>query len=162
MLQISPLELLLRCIPESFLLIFVSYLFSYKKLNKRIWLISSVLLTVITYLVRLLPIHFGVHTIIVMMIYIVITVLINEIPINKAIFSILTAMIMLTMCELINLFILDKCLNINMKILLNKPLMKTLYFMPSLFLFGTIDLILYIFIYKSKKSIQKMFLSENL
>ncbi len=155
MLQMSSLEFLFRGIPESFLLIFMSYLFAHKKVDKKLCLISTIVYSITVYLVRLLPIHFGVHTMMLMMIYIIIIVSINRIPINNVISSILIGMIVLTMCELINLFVLDKWLKFNMEFLQKNPLMKTWCFMPSLLLFGVIDLILYIFVYKSEKMSKK-------
>ncbi len=151
MLQLSPLEFLLRAIPESFLLIFASYLFARKKINKKPYFISGSLFSIASYSVRQLPIHFGVHTIIIMIIYIVIIVFINDIPINKAISSILSGMIILLVCEWINLFVLNDCLKINVQMLLNKPLIKTLYFMPSLILFSCIIWLFYLLTNKTKK-----------
>lgn len=155
MLQISPLEILFRGVPESFLLIFISYLFTHKKVNKKLCFISSVLLAVITYLVRMLPIHFGVHTIIMMIIYIIVIVVINQIPINKAISSILSGTIMLLICEWINLFILDGWVRVNIEVILKKPLMKILYFIPSLILFACMIWVLRVLINKTKKEDSK-------
>jgi hypothetical protein len=147
----SPLEYGLRADTESLILIFVSYLFARKKINKKFYFTSSVLFSIASYSVRRLPIHFGVHTIIIMMIYIVIIVFINDIPINKAIFSILSGTIILLICEWINLFVLNDCLKINVEILLNKPLIKTLYFMPSLILFLCIIWLIHMLMNKTKK-----------
>lgn len=153
MLQLSPLEFILRSIPESFLYIFVSYLFASKKINKKDYFVSSILFAITAYLVRRLPIHFGVHTIIIMIVYVVVNILINKIPIDKAISSILSGMILLGICEWINLFILNDYLRVNIQVVVTHPLMKTLYMMPSLILFMLF--VVGLFIYKNKKKDHK-------
>lgn len=155
MLQVSLMEIFLRGIPESVLYIFVSYLFAKKKINKKSYFVSSILFAIAAYLVRKLPIHFGVHTIVIMMIYIIINILINKIPIDKAISSILSGMILLLICEWINLFILNDYLKVNIQVMMNHPLMKTLYMMPSLILFICFIYLFYIFVYKNKKEDSK-------
>lgn len=155
MLQLVPLEFFLRSIPESFLYILISYLFASKKINKKNYFVSSMLFAVTAYLVRRLPIHFGVHTIIMAIIYITINVFVNKIPIDEAISSILIGAILLLTCEWINLFILNDFLKISIQIIASNPMMKTLYMMPSLILFACLILILYLFIFKNKKKDQK-------
>lgn len=155
MLGLVPLEFFLRCIPESLLYICVSYLFARKKIDKKSYFISSMLFAIVSYLVRKLPIHFGVHTIIIMIIYIIINILVNKIPIDKSISSILSGIILLLTCEWINLFILNNYLNINIQTMMNHPLMKILYMMPSLILFACFIYLLYIFVYRNKKEDQK-------
>ncbi|NMM61318.1 hypothetical protein HBE96_01115 [Clostridium sp. P21] len=109
------------------------------------------LFAITVYLVRKLPIHFGVHTIVIIIFYIIINILINKIPIDKSISSILSGTIVLLICEWINLFILNDYLKINIQIMINHPLMKSLYMMPSLVLFICFIYLLYIFVYKNKE-----------
>lgn len=151
MIQVSLLEVFLRGIPESLLYIFISYLFARKKINKKSYFVSSILFAITVYLVRKLPIHFGVHTIVIIIFYIIINILINKIPIDKSISSILSGTIVLLICEWINLFILNDYLKINIQIMINHPLMKSLYMMPSLVLFICFIYLLYIFVYKNKE-----------
>ncbi|WPC40857.1 hypothetical protein [Clostridium sp. JS66] len=155
MLQLAPLEFFLRSIPESILLIFVSYLFAGKKINKKYYFISTIIFAVIAYLVRKLPINFGVHTIISILMYIIVNVSINKIPIDKAISSVLSGIILLSICEWINLFILNDYLKVNIQVMMNHPMMKILYMMPSLILFMCFIWLLYIFAYKNKKEDSK-------
>ncbi|MTK12269.1 MAG: hypothetical protein F8N39_09310 [Clostridiaceae bacterium] len=108
------------------------------------------LFAISTYLVRMLPIQFGVHTIIIIMIFILINTSLNKIPIRKAISSSLISIITLSICESINLFVLNY-IKVDMEVIITKPLLKTLYFMPSLGLFALIILILYMVIRRNKK-----------
>lgn len=151
MLQLTLLEFFLRTIPESILLIFFTYLFSGKKINKKYYFVSTIIFAIIAYLVRKLPIYFGVHTIISILIYIIVNVLINKIPIDESISSILSGTILLSVCEWINLFVLNDCLKINIQVMMNHPIMKILYMMPSLILFICFIWLIYLFIFKNKK-----------
>lgn len=57
MLKLTGIDILLRTIPEAFLFVLSAYLFSFKKINKKDFSISVLLLSICTYLVRELPIH---------------------------------------------------------------------------------------------------------
>lgn len=144
MIQLVPMEFFLRTIPESLLYIFISYLFAKKSINKKEYFISTILFAIATYLIRELPIHFGVHTIIVMMIYVIISISVNKIPIDKAISSILIGIMGLLTCEWINLFILNHYLKISIQAMEHNPMMKTLYMMPSLILFACFICLIYL------------------
>lgn len=150
MLKLTLLELFLRAVPEAFLFVLGSYVFANKKIEKKPYIAGSILFAIGTYLTRLLPIHFGVHTIIVSMVYILITTSINKIPIIKAISSSMISIITLSACESLNAIILNK-LKLDMKLILNDPLKKMLYFAPSLILFAFGILLIYILMCKSKK-----------
>nr|WP_312292105.1 hypothetical protein [Clostridium chromiireducens] len=72
MLQLTVLEFTIRTIPEALVYIFAAYVFSNKKLDVNKYLISSFLLAIGTFLVRMLPINYGVHTILAIIIQMVI------------------------------------------------------------------------------------------
>ncbi|AKN34075.1 hypothetical protein Ccar_00015 [Clostridium carboxidivorans P7] len=110
------------------------------------------LFAIISYLVRKLPIHFGVHTIIIILIYIMVNVLINKIPIDKAISSVLSGVIVLLICEWINLFILNDYLKVNIQVMEDNPMMRTLYMMPSLILFVCFISLLYLWLKIKKRN----------
>lgn len=143
MLKLTVLEFLLRTIPESFISVLISYLISNTKIQKKTYIISSLLFSVATYLIRLLPIDMGVHSLIVFSAYIPICVIVSKIPINKAIFSIMSAALVLILSEWVNIFILVNILKINVQTALVNPVLKTVYLMPSLFLYALFVLFLY-------------------
>lgn len=142
MLQLSLLELFFRTLPESCIYIWAGYIFSNNKIDKTKFILSSILLSLWTFFIRLLPIHFGVHTILFLIVYILICALINKIDIIKSISSGLISVIILFICEGINVFIL-RLLEIDIEITFKEPVTKLLYGTPSLFLFGLIITILY-------------------
>lgn len=143
MLKLTALEFLFRTIPESFLSVLISYLLANRNINKKPYVISSLLFAVATYLIRLLPIDMGVHSLIVFAAYIPICVIVNKIPVNKVIFSIMSAAIVLIFCEWVNLFILINILKVDVQVALVNPALKTLYLMPSLILYALFVLLLY-------------------
>lgn len=143
MLQLSPLEFFFRTLPESFIYIWAGYIFSNTEINKPKFILSSILLSLCTFFIRLLPIHFGVHTILFLVVYILICALINKIDIIKSISSGLISVIILFICEGINVFILSELFQIDVQTTFKEPITKVLYGSPSLFLFGLIIGILY-------------------
>lgn len=145
MLKLLPIEFFLRLILESFILILAGYAFSSMRIEKKDFCISSALLAVATYLIRMLPIHFGVHTIILLVVYVLISVKINKIDINRAISAGLFSSIVLFLSEWINIFVLTKILKINIDIIFKSPIKKSIYLLPSIMLFALmVTLVFYI------------------
>jgi hypothetical protein len=141
MLKLSALEFFFRTIPESFLIVVIAYLFANKKICKIRFIIASLILAFITYGVRLLPISFGVNTIINMIIFIVIGVYILKMSINISIISIFVSVITISFCEWINVSIIDNMFNINQ---FNNSYLRFIYNLPSLIMFAMIVFIIYI------------------
>lgn len=149
MLKLSALEFFLRTIPESFLCVFLSYIIygrdnfiKNNKFDRKILIIASALIfAIITYLVRLLPIGYGINTLISMIGFILITVHIMKISVNLSIISIFISVILMSMCEWINAIILIKVFTINK---FDNAYLKFLYNLPSLFMFALIVLMIYI------------------
>ncbi|WP_237737306.1 hypothetical protein [Clostridium carboxidivorans] len=81
-----------------------------------------------------------------------VNVLINKIPIDKAISSVLSGVIVLLICEWINLFILNDYLKVNIQVMEDNPMMRTLYMMPSLILFVCFISLLYLWLKIKKRN----------
>lgn len=152
MLKISFLELFLRAIPESFLIIYLIYLMSGQEFYRSKYIVSSCLFSISIYLIRFLPIHFGIHFILNTMVLILLCILVNDLSIQKSIGCGLISMTTLAFCELGNLLFLKSFLEINIEISMDSPLKRVEYFMPSLVLLLIIVLIVYKFINKSLRS----------
>ncbi|MDW8802208.1 hypothetical protein P8V03_13720 [Clostridium sp. A1-XYC3] len=138
MLKLSLLEFFLRLIPETCILVLSAYAFSGKNIDKINFCISTILLSIATYLVRMLPIHFGVHTIILLIIYVLITININKIDIIKAVSAGLTSATILFICEWINVFIITSLFKVNAESAFKNAFLKVIYGIPSLLLFAII------------------------
>ncbi|MBV7273229.1 hypothetical protein JMF89_02530 [Clostridiaceae bacterium UIB06] len=150
MLKLTVWELFLRLIPECFLFILGSYVIANIRIKKSSYFASSILFAIGAYLIRMLPIHFGIHTGISIMLYILLATFLNKIPIKDAISASMLWTITLSACEALNAYILN-CLKLNMQSILNNPLVKVLYFTPSLIMFSLAILLANILISKSEK-----------
>lgn len=151
MLKISLLDLLLRVIPESFLFVFASYLFCDKKFDKKRIILSTGILSIAIYFIRLLPIQFGVHTILNILVFIILCIKINKISFAKSINYSLILIAILSLSERLNIIILNNEFNCNIKIIFNNDVLKNIYIIPSMFLFLLGILICYKLVYKNKE-----------
>ncbi|GAA0744818.1 hypothetical protein [Clostridium oceanicum] len=159
MLRIPISVVIFRTIPEAlFLILSIYLLFGINiKENKKKILVSTIILGFSIYIIRLLPIHFGVHTILFTSVYIVLIATINKIEINRAIISCVFIIILSFLLEYINVYILSfffKDSIVSMRILKDKLLISILCY-PSLIIF----FITMVFISKinRKKDILKIF-----
>lgn len=143
MIQITLLELFSRIVPESFFIIWGGYLLNNKSLNKQLCFISTIILSFSTYLIKMLPIDYGVHTIIILIMLIYILVKINKLNIIKSIYSAFIFITLLSVFELINLFVLEKILRLDIQTLFNTTLNRIMYMYPSLILFICIIIFIY-------------------
>jgi hypothetical protein len=125
-----------------------------KYFNKKKIVFFAIVLSVITFFVRWLPIYFGVHMIINIILTISI-VAIAGIPIIKSIYSTLFVYSMLSLGEFLNMILLN-LLNINTGIEFSDPLKKCLYGIPSL-IFLILFVIILNFILNRKEDIKNVF-----
>ncbi len=146
MLKIGITELFVRTLPESFLVIFVIQAFSNSKMKKSKYVLSSILLSIIVYSIRLLPIHYGVHTILNLIAIILVCTFINEITTIKAITYSLILVSFLALSEALNLYFIYKIFGENIANTLKDPLKKCIYLMPSMIIL----VIIVLFIFKIK------------
>lgn len=135
MLKLSLVELFLRLVPESFILALSIYAFSNTKVQMKKLIVSGVIMTISAYSVRMLPINFGVHTILLIMIYILTAVNVNGIYMIKAIRAGLIGYITLSICDFINFFLVVNIMDIPIKKMIENINLKMLLGLPSLVLF---------------------------
>lgn len=105
MVDIDGVYLFLRCIVEVFIVNFMIYTLSKKSINNTNYYIVSILLSVLTYVVRLLPIYYGVHIVINIITFISIMTILG-IPLIKSIKNTLITFTILEFSEIFNLIIL--------------------------------------------------------
>lgn len=152
MLKVSLVELFFRGFPETLLFLWAINLINMKKLTIKRWILLSSILTVVIYLIRMLPIQYGVNTLIAVVILIISEYLVNKLPLEKAIASSLIVITLLSICEFINFMLLRYLFNINTSKLMNEPLPKILLGIPSLVFFAAFVFVFYTF---NKKKIMK-------
>lgn len=150
MLELRPIEFLLRGLPEGFLVVFAIYIFSKTEIDKKKYLITSIIFSLIIYIVRLLPISYGVHMILSLLILLLIIVSYNKIDVIKGVKSIILIYLLQLISELINVFILN-LMNIDLEVLSLNPVCKIILGFPSLIITAIIIYIVFIINKKRKK-----------
>lgn len=153
MLELQPIEFFLRALPEAFIFILAIHTFSNTKIECKRYVIASVLCAIAMFLVRMLPISYGVHTILAMGITMLIGVMISLIDVTKSIKGMLITVIIQCISEGINVFIIQNILKEDMNLIFSDPVQKTLYGIPSVVMLGI--LIITCYIVKNKKGVLK-------
>ena len=156
MLRLNIIEFFLRAIPEALLFIFASHSFSKVVIVKKKFIISSFILAISIFLIRMLPINFGVHTILSMMIFAIISVTISKINTVKAISAVVVIIIIECICEVINITVIQKILKIDIEYAFAKPVLKSVLGLPSLVMFGVIASLYYLRTIKSEKKSKQL------
>lgn len=151
MLKLSIWELIFRTIPEGFVFIFASYAIAGKDIEKGRYILSSILLGVIGYLIRMLPIHFGVHTILLIMVHILMTSTINKIEVKRAVSAALISVIIMFLSEGLNVVMLDKVFKVEFQDVMSNVYTKLVYGIPSFVLFAIIILVIHFVLRKIKR-----------
>lgn len=145
MLKQPIFTIFIRLLPEAFLFIYSIYRLTNTKTDFKKILISSFICGIGIYTIRLLPIHFGVHTIIAIMLYIFIAIKLNNIEIYKAITTVLLEMILLFMTDLTLILFYTKLFPYKADILFGQTWIASVSGLVSLFMFYLIiSLICYI------------------
>lgn len=150
MLDLKPIEYILRAIPESFLVIFAVYIFSKTEINKKKYIVTSILFSIILYITRKLPISYGVHMILSVLLLQIIIVSYNKIDAIKGMKSIIFIYLIQLISELLNVALLN-LMKIDLEVLLLNAIYKTILGLPSLIITGVIILIIYRISEKRKK-----------
>lgn len=151
MLRITVWEMIFRGIPEGAVFIFLGYVLSNKKVNILRLILSAIIFSLSTYTVRLLPIKFGIHSLIIGLLTVFILNIINKINLLKSFITAFLSIVVLYICEWINIIILKKIIGQAFYTLRERPMENILYNYPALVLFFIIVLIIKYFFNKSKK-----------
>jgi hypothetical protein len=151
MLQISWFEFIVRGIPEGFLFIFAAHAFSKTEIKLNKYLLSSILYCIIVYLIRLLPIQYGIHTILNLIILIILLSGINNIDVIKSIQAGIITFILGFISDGIVVSFIQFVLKKDLEILLKNPTLKTLYGLPSVIMLGIVAAVFYIRLSKRKE-----------
>ncbi len=153
MLKISIFEIFFAAMPEVYVLIIGAYLLAGEKLNARRILVIGLLAGISTYLVRLLPIFPGGNILFSLLIDSFLLIAIGKIEVLKAIPSVLLVIIIRLTTEILNVILLIEAFHMDLDVLSGDPVKKTVAFLPSLILFITIILVIYL--RKKRKVISK-------
>jgi hypothetical protein len=132
------------------------YAFSIKKVDKK-YLVASILLIVISYIMRLLPISFGVHTILILACLFLLSIFFLKMPALSIIRSILAITVLLLMTELVSVFCITSIVGqAEFNKMMSDTLGKAIIALPSSVIFAVIVVCAYFMLrkIKEKKSVK--------
>lgn len=153
MLKLQPIEFFLRVIPEGFLFIFAIYVFSQINITRKNYIISSLLFSSSVYIIRLLPINYGVHMILSVLFLLFISIVYNKIDVIRAIKSIIILYLIQLISEAVNVLGLN-LMNLDLDKLFKDPIKKSILGLPSL-LITLIIIIIFYLINKKRGKLKK-------
>lgn len=151
MLKLTWFEFFVRAIPEAFLLLLAIHAFSKTAIDLKKYLLSGALASAMIYLIRVLPIQYGVHTLLALMMLITIVKYINKIDIIKVIRGGIISFILCFIFEAINVSFIQFVLKKDLNYMLSNPITKTLIGLPSLVIFGVVMISYYYRLSKRKE-----------
>jgi len=147
-------EYLLGYCLQSFAVVLGIYNFNKQRLVLKDYILASVLVTIISCFVRLLPMSFGIHVIINIMFVYVICVILLKMPAYVSVRSALLVMVIILICEMVVTAITTIFIGVdNFNNLLKDPLQKSYVGVLANILFSIVmSLQYYLFMKKGEKN----------
>jgi hypothetical protein len=145
-------------IPEAFLFVYATYVFSKKTVKLRSFIISSILLGISTYCIRLLPIHSGINNILGIVVFIILSAKVNRIDLVKSIQVVFMSTMLGFICEGINVLLIKYVFMQDINLVFNETRLKMIYGVPSLLIYGFILLLVVFFskVQSKKKNLESV------
>jgi len=141
-LHISILELIIKGIPEGFLDVLCIYVFTRTSIEKKKYILQSIITVLAIYLIRQLPINYGVNSILSLLFFAILFSFIYKMPFSKIIKAGMVTIIIIFICELINVYLLYQVFGSELtQQLLSESVSKSICGIPSTVLFALIILI---------------------
>ncbi|MDB1939273.1 hypothetical protein PMY49_00750, partial [Clostridium tertium] len=131
MLKLQPIEFFLRTIPEGFLFIFAIYVFSQINITRKKYIISSLVFSSSVYIIRLLPINYGVHMILSVLVLLFISIVYNKVEAIQSVKSIIILYMIQLISEAVNVLLLN-LMKLDLDKLFKNPIKKSILGLPSL------------------------------
>lgn len=154
MLHLSIIELFLRVIPESIILVMAILIFSGSIINKSKVIKSIIFISLTLYCIRCLPITFGIHTLLGVLSLIIAALIFHKMDSIKAIKAVFLTMFMQYISEIISMIWIQLFLKKNLEVVFSNPTNRVLYGIPSLLLSSLILFLYYLKTANRKKVTQ--------
>ncbi len=146
---------------QGFAVVLGIYAFTKHKLVIKDYILSSSLVISISYLVRLLPISFGIHTLLNMLFLFLICIIILKLPAYLTIRSSIIVTVLLLICEMVDVAIMLIIFGKeNFESMMLMPLIKALMGFPASIMFVLINAFVYYISIKQKRVISDGNISE--
>lgn len=145
-------ELIIRIIPENLVFIGASFILTKTKIDKKNFVLSSFLLCIFVHITRLLPVDFGITSLLILFFLVFLNVKINKIKPIESIKASVLIFITMFLSEFISIIFMQVVLKLNMNEIFKNTVTRAIAGIPSLFIFA-----IFIFIIHkvSKKSINR-------
>lgn len=153
MLKLQPIEFFLRTIPEGFLFIFAIYVFSQINITRKNYIISSLVFSSSVYIIRLLPINYGVHMILSVLVLLFISIVYNKVEAIQSVKSIIILYMIQLISEAVNVLLLN-LMKLDLDKLFKNPIKKSILGLPSL-LITLIIIVIFYLINKKRGKLKK-------
>lgn len=149
MLKLTVTEFFIRVIPEMLVFVWGIYVVSNHKFNEKRYLIASIMMAIFTFIDRMLPIHYGIHTIMDNVFYITVSIIVINITLIKSVYSIFFNTILLGISEIVNIVLLNS-LHIETIDMSKTPIRKSILGIPSLIIFAFLIFLVKAFLKRRK------------
>lgn len=145
-MKITLLDLILKGIPESAIFMLGSYAFSKTKIIAKQYWSVALMFFVAVYIIRLLPINYGINTLLSVIVSAILGIVIIKITFFKAIKAALLTSLAVLIGEGVNLFLLQVAYGAQKTLeIIGDPIAKTINTIPSTIVFGMIIFTVYYF-----------------
>jgi hypothetical protein len=135
MFEMSLIYLIGIVIPEGLLFAWAFYTLSQTKINIKRYFLCVIINLSLVYIVKLLPIDFGVHTLLLIAANILINIAINKINVIISIVVTISVIIIKFICEVIDFAAISYLLKDNADYIFSNSIFKVLSALPSFILF---------------------------
>jgi hypothetical protein len=147
------IELIIRIIPEILLFVGASFVLTKTKIDKKNFVLSSCILCIVPYITRLLPVDFGITSLLALVFLTFLNVKINKIKPVASIKASALIFIAMFISEFISIVFMQVAMNLNMNEIFKNPVTKAISGIPSLFIFAVIIFTIHKVFMRSKKLI---------
>ncbi|HEY5524347.1 MAG TPA: hypothetical protein VIK26_03305 [Clostridium sp.] len=151
MINVSFLEFIIRGIPEGLIFFMAAHAITKNIIQVKRYLFSSLLCSVMIYLIKLLPINNGAGFILNLIIFMALAVIINKFDIIQSIKAGIIIILIEFISEGVNIFVIQFILKKDWNYILSEPIRKLMYFSPSLLVVGCLVIAYYIILFKRKE-----------
>lgn len=151
-MKLEWLDLFMRIIPESLIIILASYAFSRKQFNGKLYLLASIIHAVCTFLIKGLPIGKLMPMILSAVVAVIIIIMVNRIPPLNAIVSVLLCFVLSIVFEGVNMMFLQVFLKLDPQKVFEEAdvLTRNIYGLPSFTVFA-ITILICFFVFRKKR-----------
>lgn len=136
------IELIIHSIPEMALYAILACVLAKEKIYPKRIALTSILMTTAIYFIRMLPVEFGVHTLLALFLIIFLNIKINKIDKITSIQVSILSFIVMYIIEIITVLVLNFGFKIDFEVAFLNPVYKSVLGIPPLILYGIVIIVI--------------------